>query len=183
MAAATGGKECPTWEVTEAFAGACDPTGNATQRLRPLWQKASQAGHRRPSSRRRAPTAGPGGRAGAAPPAGGAPRPAAEGTPAGFVYQLRALRAWAGNPGHSEIGRRAGRRLASSTMYDALTPGRTTLPPLETVQAIVHGCLPDQAAAAEWIAAWRAIALREFERVNRLPAGSPPALRIVASRG
>ncbi len=100
-------------------------------------------------------------------------------TPAGFVYQLRALRVWAGNPGHSEIGRRAGRRLASSTMYDALRPSRATLPPLETVQAIVHGCLPDQASAAEWVTAWRAIALREFERANRLPAGSPPALRIV----
>jgi hypothetical protein len=184
LAAAAAGTECPTWEVTEAFANACDPSGTAAQRLRTLWQKASAAAHRQASSRQRRTPGGAGELRAGLHALGGAPRPAADGTPAGFVYQLRALRAWAGNPGHSEIGRRAGRRLASSTMYDALSRSRTALPPLETVQAIVHGCLPDQTAAGEWITAWRTIALREFERANRTHANNPPApLRIVASRG
>jgi hypothetical protein len=184
---AASGTECPSWEITKAFADACDPTGNAALWLHPLWEKASQAERhrRRASSRRRraaatSPATGSGARSGLA---AGAPQPDPDGTAARFVYQLRALRAWAGNPGHKEVGRRTGRPLASSTMYDALSHGRTTLPPLETVQVIVHACLPDQAAAAAWITAWRTIKLREFERANPLTVDEPrPALRVIASR-
>jgi hypothetical protein len=184
---AASGAECPSWEITKAFADACDPTGNAALRLRSLWEKASQAerNRRRASSRRRraasaSPVTDRGARSGLT---AGAPRPEPDGTAIRFVYQLRALRAWAGNPGHKEIGRRAGRPLASSTMYDALNPGRTNLPPLETVQAIVHACLPDPAAAAAWITAWCTVKLREFERANPLPADEPrPALRVITSR-
>ena len=78
-----------------------------------------------------------------------APDPWQARTAAGYVRQLRALRAWAGNPGVKDIAR-AGVELGllhdpgesrwrgdlapSSTVYDALNPKRTTLPKLQIAQ-------------------------------------------------
>jgi len=111
------------------------------------------------------------------------------GTPAQYVYQLRALRAWAGNPATWETSKRLGAwwNLPSSTMYDALSPARTTLPPLRTVKLIVMACLDDDDAAEEWLSAWRAINLREFTRANPRPAaesadGARAPLRVVVSQ-
>lgn len=182
LSAAARGTQCPTWPVTKAFADACDPTQTESRRLRQLWEKASKAGGRRPPSRRQAASAA------RRVTAGGAPRPDPDGSPADYVYQLRALRAWAGNPGRSATRQRLGTRLPSSTMYDAVKPTRTTLPKLDTVRLIVMACLDDEDAAAEWVTAWRAISVREFAAANPRPAPAQPAngnrapLRIVASQ-
>jgi hypothetical protein len=178
LSAAARGAQCPTWDVARAFADACDPTGTESRRLRELWQKASRSGRRRrpPDRRQAAPPAA------RRDPAGGAPRPDPAGTPAGYVYQLRMLRAWAGNPGRSATRQRLGSPLPASTMYDALSTRRTTLPPLRTVRLIIMSCLDDEDAATDWIDAWRAISVREFAAANPRPADEGrPALRIVQS--
>jgi hypothetical protein len=137
LADAAAGRNCPTWEVTRAYAEACGAPAADVAALHPLWARADAAARRSrgPAPRRRA-------------------RPA---------RQLRALRAWAGDPGHKEISRRAGRRLPSSTLYDALRPGRASLPPLAVVQAIAAACA-SPAAAPAWTSAWRAIRLAELDR-------------------
>jgi len=109
----------------------------------------------------------------------GEPDPWKASTAAQYVRQLRALRAWAGQPGHKEshkeIGRLNGRRMPSSTLYDALSGARTQLPPLGVVRDIVRACSsPD--AYQDWIDAWRALRLRQFEQGNPDPEeGSPVA--------
>jgi hypothetical protein len=177
LSAAARGDECPTWDVVKAFASACDPTGAAARRMWHLWEKASQPGRRRRAVRRRPAADGRPVRA-AADRAGsmaGPPRADPADTPAQYAWQLRALRAWAGNPGRKEIRNRTGRNLASSTMYDALRPGRVTLPALETVQVIVSACIgAGNPAAEEWTDAWRAIALRDFTGANPQPAAQAP---------
>lgn len=186
LAAAARGKECPSWDVAKAFANACDPTGRAARGLYHLWEKASLTGRKRRAPARRRPQAA-GRRAPAREAALPAPRPDPAGTAAQYVYQLRALRAWAGNPGWKVIyaRSRAGYRLTSSTMYDALSPKRTTLPQLDVVMGIVSACLPGDEDAGEWADAWRSIALHEFTRANPRPAGQAgesarPPLRVVS---
>jgi hypothetical protein len=190
LSAAARGTSCPSWPVTEAFANACDPTGAAARGIKPLWAAASKASRRRRSSARRRIAPEAHGRPAPARPSppSGQPRPDPDGTPAQYVYGLRALRAWAGKPGRKG-GERAGYwwALPSSTMYDALNPKRTTLPPLRTVQSIVRAYLDDEDAIEEWISAWRAINVREFTRANPRPASDPAdgprvPLRIVADR-
>jgi hypothetical protein len=92
------------------------------------------------------------------------PGPPAGGTAAQFVRKLRALHAWADKPGPKEILLRTGKRLASSTMYEALNPARAQLPSLEATRIVVTACAPG--AVGEWIKAWRAIRMAEFEREN-----------------
>ena len=110
------------------------------------------------------------------------PQPQPAHTAAQYIRQLRALRAWAGNPGHKEIARRGGnRRLAASSMYEALSPTRTTLPPLETVTAIVRACAPG--SIRDWVTTWQVISLRTFEDANPMPprgdATRRPRLRVI----
>jgi hypothetical protein len=197
LAAAARGKECPTWEVVRAFADACDPTGIEASRLRPLWQKArvagDSAGRRRSSSpprrNRRVAAAGLPPPVTRPSPVPGAPRPDPDGTAAEYVYQLRALRAWAGNPGYKETVRRLRHNLHMSraTFYGILSPSRATLPRLEMVQPLLVAYLRgDLDAVDEWDSAWRAISLREFTSANPRPGGQPAAgthapLRAVAS--
>jgi hypothetical protein len=178
LAGAAAGITCPTWEVTKAFARACD---SDPEKLKQLWQRADRA--RRTARRRRtlnhhatlvdvipyreesaekiealvevnygATTRGH------------PPRPPEGGTAEEFVRRLRALRAWAGQPNAGEITRRSQIRLAGSTMYDALRRGRTRLPSLEVTQAIAAACAPDPAAAADWVAVWRTLKVLEAER-------------------
>jgi len=193
LSAASRGTSCPSWEVTKAFADVCDPTGAAARGIRPLWDAASKASRRRRSSARRRPEpaaprpAGPGRPS----PASGRPQPDPGGTPAQYVHGLRTLRAWAGNPSRHETKEHLGNNnwwaLPTSTMYDALSPRRTTLPPLRTVKIILMACLDDEDAVEEWVSAWRAISVREFTRANPMPAGEPTdegraPLRIVADQ-
>jgi len=92
------------------------------------------------------------------------PDPPAGGSAAEFVRELRALHYWAGKPGPKAILHRTGVRLAKSTMYDALNPARAQLPSLDVTGVIVRACAPGQ--APEWIKAWRAIKMAEFQRDN-----------------
>jgi Helix-turn-helix domain len=165
---AAAGNRRPTWEVTVSFVQACgvDPAD-----VRSLWERADHAqrvamraerfGNVSPMSRRKQ-----AGRRAAA------PDPWRATTPAGYIHQLRALRAWGGNPGVWEVdlaGRRApgGRWLSSSSFYDALNERRSALPPLRLVQALVTACGGD---VAQWTQAWQALSLAEFERANPAPA-------------
>jgi hypothetical protein len=153
--AAATGTSCPTLTLVLAYARGCAASLSEVATLRALWAKADAA-RRHASSKRRQ---------GAVPDqpltvrqaeplwereAGAVlerivayceePQPQRAYTAAQYIRQLRALRAWAGNPGHKEIVRRGGNRgLAASSTYDALSPARTTLPPLETVTAIGPG--------------------------------------------
>lgn len=174
LSAAARGAECPTWEVAKAFADACDPTGTAARRLRQMWEVANKKAVRRRTAARRRPGASAPRPAGAGRPVQAArpPWPDPGGTPAQYVYMLRALRAWAGNPGRRETRQRLGtwRSLPKSTMYDALSPRRVTLPPLNSVRSILLTCLDDEGAVEEWVSAWQAISFREFTRANPAPA-------------
>jgi hypothetical protein len=191
LSAAARGASCPAWEVTRAFAEACDPTGAAGRRIRPLWDVAEKASRRRrPAGRRRPAAAAPRPAGPARPsPADCQPRPDPGWTPAQFIHGLRGLRAWAGNPGWDEASQRLGRwwDLPSSTMYDALSPKRTTLPPLRTARKILMACLDDMGDVDDWVRAWQAISHREFARINPMPHSEPAdgaqaPLRIVSSQ-
>ena len=180
LAAAARGEQCPSWDVVKAFADACDPTGGEARRLRPLWQKASPAGstgRRRRSSARRGPVAAGQPVRASRPGLAGSPRPDPEGTAAEYAYQLRALRAWAGNLGYKELLSWHGRRrliMGRTAFYEVLSPRRTTLPRLELVRQLLAVYLDDDAAkVGEWVSAWRAIAHREFTEANPRPAGQP----------
>jgi hypothetical protein len=179
LAAAARGEECPTWEVVKAFADACDPTGAATRRLRSLWQKASPTGsngRRRRSSSRRSPVAADKPAPASRPSLADPPRPDPAGTAAEYAYQLRALRAWAGNLGYKELLSWHGRRrltMGRTAFYEVLSPQRTTLPRLDLVRQLLAVYLDDNAEVNEWVSAWRAISHREFTEANPRPAGQP----------
>jgi hypothetical protein len=178
LAEAAAGYRCPTWEVTKAFVLAC---GAETEGWYQRWLRAhAEAPSRRVRSPKRAVKIATDGRFEATLPARlplrptRPPDPSMARTPAEYVRQLRALRAWAGKPGSKDIAR-AGRELGllppsprdgtlpSSTLYDALNPRRVSLPPLRIVQMIVEAC---GAWVPEWTAAWQAIALRQFDEEN-----------------
>jgi hypothetical protein len=168
LADAAGGTKCPTWEATWSLVQAC---GGDPADVRPLWEKADRderaARHakrlgnvstipRRKQAEHRA----------------AAPDPWKATTTAGYIHLLRALRAWGGNPGCQEVdlaGRVAGggRWLSSSSFYDALAERRTTLPPLRFVRALVTACKGD---VVQWVQAWQALSLAEFEKANPAPA-------------
>lgn len=182
LAAAARGEQCPSWEAARAFADACDPTGAEARRLRPLWEKANQESKK--ARRRHTRSASPARavRGGTPRAAGGVPHPDPAGSPAEYVYQLRALRAWSGIP-NSSSDYRGMYRLAPSTLHDALSPRRTTLPTLRVVKLILAIFLEDDSEAAkEWVDAWRAITLHEFTRVNPPAADGTPDLRIVSNQ-
>jgi hypothetical protein len=171
LADAAAGRDRPTWQVTESFAQACRASGAGLAELRLLWARADKAAQAKALAARRTQLTGDAAlsalwaeRPKAKGRGAGEPRPPAGGSPAQFVRQLRALRAWAGQPGHKEITNRSGARLAASTMYDALDPARSSLPSLEVTKAIVSACAPN--SLGNWIAAWRAIRLLEFDRDN-----------------
>lgn len=168
LAAAANGNRCPTWDVTRSLVQACG--GNPVD-FRPLWEKADHAervarhadrlGNVSPMPRRKL----AGLRA-------AAPDPWKATTTAGYIHQLRALRAWGGNPGLQAVdlaGRPAGggRWLSSSSFYDALSERRPTLPPLRFVKALVAACGGD---VIQWTQAWQALSLAEFEKANPAPA-------------
>jgi hypothetical protein len=58
-------------------------------------------------------------------------------------------------------------------MYNTVSPSRTTLPSLWAVRGVVKACLQDDETVEEWITAWRAIKVSEFNKAN--PPLSPPS--------
>jgi hypothetical protein len=191
LAAAARGTSCPTRPLVLAYARACAASPPEVAKLRALRAKADAARRHASSNRHQ----------GAVPDQPltvrqaepmwereadavsesvvaycEEPQPQQAYTAAQYIRQLRALRAWAGNPGHKEIARRGGNRLlAASSMYDALSPARTTLPPLETVTAIVRACAPG--SIRDWVATWQVISLRAFEDANPMPPRGDATLR------
>lgn len=179
LADAAAGYRCPTWEVTKAFVMACEAEIEGWYQ-RWLRAQADVPSRRVRQPRNVVPTTTDKKGVEAAVPARlplrptRPPDPSLARTPAEYVRQLRALRAWAGKPGSREIAR-AGRNLGllprslpegnlpSSTLYDALNPKRTSLPPLRIVQMVVEAC---GAWVPEWTATWQAIALRQFDAEN-----------------
>jgi hypothetical protein len=182
LAEAAAGHARPAKGLTLAFARACGAGEEDLEAIEELWDEADRAqrvGRRagqvnvdsritvgirglRPPVRSRPTRA-------ATPlaPLTAPPRPDARGTAEAYVRQLRALRAWAGQPGHKAIVRRAERALERvglqplprSTMYDVFNPGRTALPALYAVRYIVAALNP--AALGEWTSAWQDIKIRE----------------------
>jgi hypothetical protein len=180
LAEAASGQRCPSWHVVESFGAACDAD---LKSLRSLWIKADKsdragrrAAHRSQSPelatvRRlpRTPTSDP---PSMDPRAVRGPDPWVARTPQEYVHQLRALRAWGGNPGVREVYAHAPvpRFYSSrSTFYAALNSKRTSMPPLAFVEMLVRACRAD---VGEWVSAWRILSLREFEKANPSPISS-----------
>lgn len=88
------------------------------------------------------------------------PDPATVGDVAGFVHQLRLLRIWAGNPSFPQLQKLSG--VPRSTLSDAISPRRTTLPSLPVVRALVTACGESDVDAVRWVNAWRRIAARHL---------------------
>ena len=139
--------------------------------MRPLWKKANakgRAGRREQAAARAVRTdpatlKPPPGRRGDVPAGIRRSRIRKAATPAQYVHQLRALRAWAGQPGRKKIARLSGQRMPSSTLYSALSPSRTRLPSLDVVEAIVQACA-SPGTRENWIDAWRASASASSSR-------------------
>jgi hypothetical protein len=179
LADAASGGHCPTWKVTESFARACCAEPDT---LRPLWEAANEhhqalrrAARPRPRTKlatvrrlpRRSATEDLADPKNVDPRVARGPDPWSARTPAEYVHLLRALRAWGGNPGIHEVW--PGSQFWSvsrSGFYVALHPSRTILPPLRIVQPLVRACGAD---VEEWVAAWRALSLREFDKANPPP--------------
>lgn len=175
LAGAAAGQRCPSWQITAAYVKAC---GEDPSALRPLWEEAWNTTHRRSGrpagSRRRAASLPSRNRPTSVTQVPrqvtSPPDPWLARTPGQYVRQLRALRAWAGKPSLKDIARAGSElgvyRIASSSLYDALSPNRTTPPPLGITQAVVRACHAD---VETWTAAWQDIAMREFDAANLPP--------------
>jgi hypothetical protein len=168
LAEAATGQRCPTWHVTKSFGDAC---GADLKALKSLWLKANRSDQAGRRAARRSQSPGlatvrrlPRTSASSDPPsmdprAARGPDPWAARTPREYVHQLRALRAWGGNPGVREVYAYApAPRFYSSrsTFYAALSPKRTSLPPLAFVEMLAQACDAD---VKEWVAAWRVLSL------------------------
>ncbi|GAA2590091.1 hypothetical protein SMC26_20360 [Actinomadura fulvescens] len=92
-----------------------------------------------------------------------APGPGHVDTPRDLVERLRLLKAWSGLT-YRQLQRRAAREgetLPYSTIASVL--GRTALPRLEFVRVYVRACGVAPERVADWVAAWRRIAMRGAE--------------------
>lgn len=89
------------------------------------------------------------------------PGPGGAQTPKEFVQGLGALKIWYGDPSLTELQRRSG--VPRSTLADALSPRRRTLPRLEVVKALLAACGANPEMRAQWVDRWRAIRLREVD--------------------
>jgi hypothetical protein len=127
LARAARGKKCPPWGVAKAFADVCDPSGDTANEIYPLWEAARRVG------------------------LAGRPQPDFRGA-AKYVASLRELHAWAGRQSRQRPCK--GCKLPTSTLGDALSLDRTTLPTLRTVKFILATCLDDEAAITQWLDAW-----------------------------
>ncbi|TMR09218.1 helix-turn-helix domain-containing protein [Nonomuraea turkmeniaca] len=179
LADAAAGYRCPSWEVVIHFVTACG--GLPGQEPWPtLWRHAHAAGQAGDATPRRPARAAPAksrtsarqatvtaAQQGPAPP-----DPWQAETPQEYRYQLSLLRVWAG-VSIPEICRHSGyddhRRsgVAYATVHDTLNAKFARMPPLRAVRAIVAAC---EADLDQWVGAWRAISLKQFQQDNPPPA-------------
>lgn len=101
---------------------------------------------------------------------GSMPDPALARTASEFVAYLRLLKVWAGDPSFMELRRRCG--VPTSTLADAVRPGRSGIPRLETVRAFVLAC-GARSDLSRWERAWRLVRSRQLP-VPELSAALPP---------
>jgi exopolysaccharide biosynthesis polyprenyl glycosylphosphotransferase len=150
---AASGTRLPTWDVTRAFARACD-CEHAT--VRALWADACRAA----------------GRSVPAEPPAEPPDPAEAKSAVQLIGMLKQLRLWAAEPSLAELNRRAGGHniLPPSTVHDMLNKER--FPRLELMLAFVRACGLDDDQAAVWQAAWERIEAKEDDA---LAAAAPPS--------
>jgi hypothetical protein len=102
-----------------------------------------------------------------------------------FIWCLRSLKVWVGDPSFEELRRRSG--VPASTLADATNPGRARLPRLATVRAFVRAC-GVTTGLAQWEQAWRTV--QHLQRAAsdtpvRLPGRPdqlPPAARHFVGR-
>jgi hypothetical protein len=141
--------QSPSWRVVKVFLDVCDAAGDAAGKIAALWEAARRVG---PADR---------------------PQPDVRGA-ARYIARLRELRAWA--------GRQSRRRplcehckLPTSTLSDALSPKRITLPTLLTVKLILVTCLDDEEAVMQW--------LKAGYRADPGSWSRSPCIRTVAASG
>ncbi|WP_052684942.1 ATP-binding protein [Lentzea aerocolonigenes] len=72
-----------------------------------------------------------------------------------LIAQLRALKVWAGNPSLRTMEKLSG--LARSTLADALSPRRRTVPALEVFRGLLRAFSVPDDEAGPWITAWRRV--------------------------
>ena len=161
LRAAASGTRVPTWEVTRAFAGACDEDESA---IRPLWAAARLAA----------------GRSVPPEPPTEPPDPQEAATAADLIGRLNQLLAWAEYPSLAELNRRAGadghNLLPPSTVWDMLRSQR--LPRLQLMLDFVRACGLGEDQVSAWRIAWEFIKEREDAAPAVVPAvPSPPESR------
>ncbi|MFV8128954.1 helix-turn-helix transcriptional regulator [Streptomyces syringium] len=173
LSQAAAGRKLPSLELTLAYATAC---GGGREHWTEQWLIAQH------------PT-GPGPLDGPAaaevrPWSTEPPVPALAGTPQEFIACLRELKLWAGNPSLSRLEAVAfgrGIRLPRSTIGDALSRSRASLPNAFVVRSLVLACLTfahrqsriraeeTRPAAEEWLEHW----LRVHRNSQRPPRPAP----------
>ncbi|MBP2404602.1 helix-turn-helix transcriptional regulator [Streptomyces syringium] len=182
LSQAAAGRKLPSLELTLAYATAC---GGGREHWTEQWLIAQH------------PT-GPGPLDGPAaaevrPWSTEPPVPALAGTPQEFIACLRELKLWAGNPSLSRLEAVAfgrGCRLPRSTIGDALSRSRASLPNAFVVRSLVLACLTvaqrqsrihaeeTRPVAEEWQEHWLRVH-RNCQRPPR-PVSAPAASRVLA---
>jgi len=99
---------------------------------------------------------------------------------AGLIDVLRRLRVSAGNPSLAVLARRSG--VPRSTLADALSPKRCTLPPWDLVRRLTVALGGDSEQVRALGLAWKRLAAPVAGAAVSLPAVSLPASRLPASR-
>lgn len=105
------------------------------------------------------------------------PRPESAHTVEEFTAQLRLVKIWAGNPSLRQLEKLSG--FPRSTMADALSPKRTTLPSLEVLHGLLRACRVPPPGVARWTEAWRRVQAghepqaRSAMMPRQLPANVP----------
>ncbi|MEV6236209.1 tetratricopeptide repeat protein [Lentzea sp. NPDC051838] len=84
-----------------------------------------------------------------------APRPDDAHSIEELIAQLRVLKVWAGNPSLRTMEKLSG--LARSTLADALSPRRKTVPALEVFRGLLRAFSVPDDEAAPWLTAWRRV--------------------------
>jgi transcriptional regulator with XRE-family HTH domain len=176
LSKAQGGRDVPTWMVVTRFVDAC---GGSLRNLRSLYERARAAQDGGPAAVavpvRVRPVQTPSVRVLAerwreldvTDVIGPAPIPHRKATVARFVDDLRMLKAWAG-VSFDHVSRVTG--IPTSTLNDALQPGRVTAPRQEIVLAFLIACgVEDRDIIRPWLNALSDIEMRTWSRKKRRP--------------
>ncbi|GAB2474502.1 helix-turn-helix domain-containing protein [Streptosporangium sandarakinum] len=95
------------------------------------------------------------------------PDPLKASTKEEFLQCMRDFQVWAYDPSYGEIVRRSGRRVAVSTLSEALNPNKPArLPSMKVVTAFIIGCGGNEKCLARWSTAWRRIRMGQAKRTT-----------------